>query len=277
MNREGILGIQSKLKNKRLWWKNVTEIFLWLKKTSETLPDVELLMLAWKLHPALLFFIIIIDLMSWRFFYSTRWWNWWLHGTFLSYQCKTSQTIFKQKSFIPWRPVTHQWEGMEGHPYRNSPTTGGLLHNSKQREWLHLIQFFFFNVYFSNIARFNLSWVLDAKCQQCLLTDMPNCCRAIPMTSVVLSMLLTTSVLAWWEHYGNMHQKCCRSYELPENVIKYNKKKEKNHTYAQFPMSFANIFRGMVLGSSFFFPSLIRLIGGEGQSKGGDVKERSQN
>lgn len=30
-------------------------------------------------------------------------------------------------------------------------------------------------------------------------------------------------------------------------------------TYAQFPISFANIFSGMVLGSSFSFPSVIRL------------------
>lgn len=35
-----------------------------------------------------------------------------------------------------------------------------------------------------------------------LLTEMPNCSRAMRMTSVVLSVLLTASVLAWWKHDG---------------------------------------------------------------------------
>lgn len=59
-----------------------------------------------------------------------------------------------------------------------------------------------------------------------LLTDMPNCCRAMRMTSVVLSALLTTSVLAWWKHFG----KHCGNMQLfvwyiiyspARDVIKY--------------------------------------------------------
>lgn len=43
-------------------------------------------------------------------------------------------------------------------------------------------------------------------------------------------------------------------------------------TYAQFPISFANIFRGIVLGSSFSFPSVSRLCVGEKQRKEVNVK-----
>lgn len=38
---------------------------------------------------------------------------------------------------------------------------------------------------------------------------MPNCSRAMRITSVVLSVLLTASVLAWRKHYGNIYLFVC--------------------------------------------------------------------
>lgn len=46
-----------------------------------------------------------------------------------------------------------------------------------------------------------------------------------------------------------------------------SQRKEGDLTYAQFPISFANIFRGIVLGSSFSFPSSIRLHVGKNKAK----------
>ncbi len=60
----------------------------------------------------------------------------------------------------------------------------------------------------------------------CLLTDMPNCSRAMRMTSVVLSVLLTASVLAWWKHLGKHNGKiklfvCYINGSTASDVINY--------------------------------------------------------
>lgn len=109
--------------------------------------------------------------------------------------------------------------------------------------------------------------------QQWCLTDMPNCSRAIRMTSLVLSVLLTASVLAWRDKRNFLHLQ--NLWLVAMLVIKTGKfiswkkrqRKEENLTYAQFPISFANIFRGIVLGSSFSFPSIIRLRDGNLERK----------
>lgn len=50
-------------------------------------------------------------------------------------------------------------------------------------------------------------------------------------------------------------------------LMEAKQRQEEKLTYAQFPISFANIFSGMVLGSSFSFPSVIRLSVEEKQRK----------
>lgn len=117
------------------------------------------------------------------------------------------------------------------------------------------------------------------------------------MTSVVLSALLTARVLAWWKHFGNIIEisylavcvlinECAASdainYPLSDRLgdqtiiisvlIEAIQRKEEDLTYAQFPISFANILSGMVFGSSFSFPSIIRLKVKEKQRKKVSVK-----
>lgn len=123
-----------------------------------------------------------------------------------------------------------------------------------------------YSIYPSKVNLMSGCW---AKYQQWCLTDIPNCNRAIRMTSLVLSVLLTASVLAWRDKRNFLHLQ--NLWLVAMLVIKTGKyvswkkqrqRKEENLTYAQFPISFANIFRGIVLGSSFSFPSINRLRDG---------------
>lgn len=98
---------------------------------------------------------------------------------------------------------------------------------------------------------------------------MPNCSRAMRMTSSVLSALLTASVLACGEKfwsavlicYVKYHKLAHRRTGRGGDVDVVLTEREEELTYAQFPTSLAKIFRGTVLGSSLSFPSRIPLEG----------------